>query len=81
MRLNYKSKTRITRKLNQDCLEHFFGCIRQKNGTHDHPNALNFKYRMNKLILGKDVVLTVEKPNTNSDDLDCLSNNSMMKQA
>lgn len=34
-----------TQRLNQDYLENFLGCIRQMSGPHDHPDALNFKYR------------------------------------
>ena len=36
----------MARRLNQDCLEHFFGCIRQMRGAQDHTNAMSFKHRM-----------------------------------
>ena len=66
----------LTQRLNQDCLESFFGCIRQMSGSHDHPDAVNFKFRIRKFLLGKDMKLPSE--NTNSDleneDLDPMSN-------
>lgn len=53
-----------TRRLNQDCLESFFGCIRQMSGPHDHPDSLSFKYRLKKFLLGRDIVLLSDKTNT-----------------
>ncbi|CAG7826113.1 unnamed protein product, partial [Allacma fusca] len=32
----------LTNKLNQDCLEKFFGIIRSMGGNDDHPTILNF---------------------------------------
>lgn len=43
----------LTRRLNQDVLENFFGVIRAKGGLHDHPNALEFKYRLRSYIMGR----------------------------
>ncbi len=43
----------MTRKLNQDALEYLFGCIRQIHGPYEHPNALDMKFRLKKLLLGK----------------------------
>lgn len=63
----------LTKKLNQDGLEHLFGCIRQMHGSYDHPNALNVKFRLKKLLLGKDVALLSEKSNTTTNNFDCLS--------
>lgn len=45
----------LTYRLNQDALEHFFGVIRAKGGLHDHPDALEFKYRMRDYIIGKNM--------------------------
>lgn len=42
----------LTSKLNQDCLENFFSAIRAKGGLHDHPSALEFKYRFRGYLLG-----------------------------
>ena len=52
-------KFMCTRRLNQDCLENFFGCIRQLNGQNDHPNPTQFRhaYRkcsMNNLLKSSD---------------------------
>lgn len=67
----------LTRRLNQDSLEHFFGCIRQMTSTYDHPNAVNFKYRIRKLLLGKGVHLMSKKTNTvNAEEIDCSSSNA-----
>ena len=63
----------LTRKLNQDNLEHLFGCIRQMHGPYEHPNAITVKFRLKKLLLGKDVALLSEKANVTTDNLDCLS--------
>ena len=37
------SKFLLTRRLNQDCLEHFFGVIRVKGGHRDNPDARTFR--------------------------------------
>lgn len=49
---NYDIKYLITRRLNQDCLEIFFGIIRAKGGLYDHPTPIEFKYRLRSFILG-----------------------------
>lgn len=43
----------LTYRLNQDVLENFFGVIRGKGGLHDHPDPLEFKYRLRSYILGR----------------------------
>lgn len=58
----------MTRRLNQDGLEHFFGIIRQMNGCYDHPDAVNFKYRFKKYLLGRQVVLLSNKTNSSASD-------------
>lgn len=60
----------LTRKLNQDCLEHFFGCIRQMDGTYDHPTPLTFKHRMRKLLSGREVELLAKKTNCNEGEFE-----------
>ena len=51
------------------------------NGTNDHPNAVNFKYRLRKLLLGKDVHLLSKKTSTeNEDNLDCSLNASLIEE-
>ena len=37
-----------TRRLNQDSLENFFGCIRQVNGQNDDPNPTQFRHAYRK---------------------------------
>ena len=60
----YQIQYLLTRRFNQDPLEHTFGILRQMGGPYDNPNCLSFKYRMKKLITGKRYVLTSTKPNT-----------------
>lgn len=43
----------LTYRLNQDVLENFFGTIRRAGGLHDHPDPLEFKYRLRSYILGR----------------------------
>ena len=43
------------------------------HGSHDHPNAVNFNFRLKKLLIAKDAALLFEKANTCADDFDCLS--------
>ncbi len=70
----------LTRNLNQDSLEHLFGYIRQMRGTYDHPNAVTFKYRLKHLLLGKDVTLLAQKPNTTAANFDCLTNKTKLEK-
>lgn len=43
----------MTDRLNQDCLERFFGYMRSKGGgLNDHPTPLQFKYRLRASIVG-----------------------------
>lgn len=45
----------LTRRLNQDVLEHFFACLRQMGGTTDqHPSPVDVKHRIRSYLLGKD---------------------------
>ena len=76
LRNNFGLNYILTQRLNQDCLEHLFGCIRQMNGPYDHPNPLDFKYRLRTLLLRKDVTIISEKTNTNGkfNNQDLLSN-------
>ena len=60
----------MTRKLNQDCLERFFGCIRQMSGPHDHPDSVTFKKRLKKYVLGKDARLLSDINNVGQDNDD-----------
>lgn len=42
----------LTRRLNQDILEHFFGAMRSKGGLNDHPSPNDFKIRLRKYLTG-----------------------------
>lgn len=48
----YGVKYIITRAINQDHLESFFGVIRSKGGLLDHPSPKEFLYRLRNCILG-----------------------------
>lgn len=76
----YKVEYIITRRLNQDVLEHFFGCIRQMSGNFDHPNPVSFKYRLRKFLLGKEVCLMSEKCNSSRvvESVECISSNDIL---
>lgn len=78
----YGVKYIMTQRLNQDCLEHFFGCIRQMSGPFEHPNAVDFKFRLRKVLLGKEVSLVSDKVNSRSkdDDCDCISSQSSLRK-
>ncbi|KAL1488481.1 hypothetical protein ABEB36_014949 [Hypothenemus hampei] len=58
----------LTRRLNQDVLENFFGVIRAKGGLHDHPNPLEFKYRLRSYVLGKNEGAYSDFSNVEVDD-------------
>lgn len=49
----FQKKYILTYRLNQDVLENFFGAIRSKGGLYDHPDAIEFKYRLRSYILGR----------------------------
>ena len=55
----------MTRRLNQDVLEHLFGQIRQIDRTYDHPCSLAFKQRIKRIVIvHKHECLTSVAPNT-----------------
>ena len=58
----------LTYRLNQDGLEHFFGCIRQMGACHQHPHPVAFKHRVRAHLLGKEVTLLGSKCNVESCD-------------
>lgn len=43
----------FTRRLNQDCLENFFGLVRQQGGSSFHPTAIQFSRAFKKLFCMK----------------------------
>lgn len=38
------------------------------SGPHDHPDAVSFKYRLKKLMVGKEVALVSEKSNISQNE-------------
>lgn len=69
----------LTNKLNQDVLENLFSYVRSMGRTYDHPDALQFMYRMRWYIMGKhsSTVFAV-KSNIKPDDEVCLSSPGSM---
>lgn len=53
LREHFNIKYILTYRLNQDVLENFFATIRVKGGLHDHPDPLEFRYRLRSYILGR----------------------------
>ncbi|KAL1487917.1 hypothetical protein ABEB36_015302 [Hypothenemus hampei] len=53
LKTRFSTQYLLTYRLNQDVLENFFGAIRTKGGLHDHPDALQFKYRLRSYMLGR----------------------------
>lgn len=54
----------LTRRLNQDVLEHFFSVIRQMGRCHDHPTPLSFQHRLKIYIMGKETTALSSNTNT-----------------
>lgn len=67
MKRRFSIKYLLTYRLNQDVLEIFFGAIRSKGGLHDHPDALEFKYRLRSYILGRNECSLSSYGNTEED--------------
>lgn len=57
----------LTYRLNQDCLEHFFSCLRQMSGSWDHPSPLETKHRIKKYLLGRETHLMGMKYNSSKE--------------
>ena len=53
----------MTYRLNQDPLESFFGIIRAIGGLHDHPTALEFKFRLRNYLLGRNETILSQATN------------------
>lgn len=75
LKIRYNIKYILTYRLNQDVLENFFATIRSKGGLHDHPNPLEFKYRLRSYILGKNEGALSEAGNVEQDDTPDLESN------
>lgn len=64
----YGTKYILTYRLNQDVLENFFGVIRAKGGLHDHPDQIQFKYRLRSYIMGRNDGVISDAANVEVDD-------------
>lgn len=53
----------LTYQLNQDPLEGLFSIIRAIGGLHDHPSALQFKYRLRNYLMGRNDEIIPESAN------------------
>lgn len=54
----------LTRRLNQDILEHFFSVMRQMGRCYDHPTPLSFQHRLKIYIMGRDTSVLSTSTNT-----------------
>lgn len=59
----------LTYNLNQDVLENFFGNMRRAGGLFDHPDAVEFRYRLKNYILGRNEGSLSEAGNTKADEV------------
>lgn len=82
MKQKYNIRYIVTKHLNQDCLESYFGHIRSKGGMEDHPTPLKALSRMKLISLGKQ--MDSLKRNVNSQEsgsvfllADCLKKAAM----
>lgn len=59
----------LTKRLNQDPLENFFGTIRQQNGNCVNPTCIQFMRSFNKLLCAKLIHSGTENCQTDSDKM------------
>ena len=68
----------LSQRISQDPLENFFGCQRQRGGTHDNPNVQEFQKNMQALRVINSFIKTPVKGNCRgSGDMDMESLESM----
>lgn len=60
----------LTYTLNQDCLEHMFGYLRQMEASYQHPSVLQVKYRIRSYLLGRNCELVGSRYNINKENQD-----------
>lgn len=68
MELKSDFKSLLTRHINQDFIEHFFGSIRSKGGNRDNPDPRHFRFDYRHAVVDKLVILG---KNTNCEEEDC----------
>lgn len=57
----------LTYKCSQDHLEMFFSCVRVRGGSNDNPNALQFRYKLRKLLYKNSVQPSINANCTSND--------------
>ncbi|KAL1493601.1 hypothetical protein ABEB36_009302 [Hypothenemus hampei] len=72
----FSTKYILTYRLNQDVIKNFFGVIRANGGLHDHPSALEVKYRIRKYIFGRNEGSLSSMGNTEDDQTPSLPTES-----
>lgn len=68
LRNDYDASYILTYRINQDPLEHFFSVLRSKGGAYDHPDCLEFKYRLRSFILCKNDLIISDAACVNNDN-------------
>ena len=64
----YGVKYNHTHRLNQDLLENLFSQVRAFGVTHDHPNAMEFRFRLRAILLSKTRAEIRRTANSTTDD-------------
>lgn len=64
VKTKYNVQYIITHRLNQDGVEHFFGCLRQMGISNQHPSPVEVKYRIRSYLVGKNAELVGRNYNT-----------------
>lgn len=59
----------LTYNLNQDPLEGLFSVMRAIGGLHDHPSALQFKYRLRNYLMGRNDEIISDSANVEQDNI------------
>jgi len=55
----------FTYRLNQDVLEQLFALVRAAGATYTHPSPVEFKYRIRKVLLGRNPEIVLNDKKTN----------------
>ena len=64
----YGVKYILTHRLNQDLLENLFSQVRAFGVTHDHPNTMEFRFRLRAVLLSKTRAEIPRTANSTTDD-------------
>ena len=61
----------LTTRVNQDCIENLFSCIRSMGGNGTHPTPIEAVNRIRKLCLTKSVHYILDNANVEQSDQEC----------